>query len=157
DRGTRAAAGGDAHVVGVEPRDTVVGFDIGLSPLARTRVLPTNVVCVYAPRFAEVRVPNGPSVNVDIQSVQTDKWRFKAAQTSGEVLAKRLVQNQAAELARARARASAYRGRVQVGEDSSNRAIAAFQAPTLAMTNLQTQNPEFARNRQKPGQIYERL
>jgi uncharacterized repeat protein (TIGR01451 family) len=157
DRGMRAAASGDAHVVGVEPRDTVVGFDIGLTPLARTRVLPTNIVCVYAPRFAEVRVPTGPTANVDIQTVITDKWRFKAAQTSGEAVAKRLVQNQDAELARGRARATAYRGRVQVGEDSSNRAIAAFQAPTLMITNLQTQKPELSRNRQQPVQIYERL
>ncbi len=158
DHGVPAAAGGGrAHLGGIEPRDTVVGFDIGLTAVSRPRVLPTNVVCVYAPRFAEVRVVTGPNQNVDIQSVKTEKWRSKLAQTSGEAAAKRLVQNQAAELARARSRATAYKGRVQVGEDSNNRAAAGFQAPTLLITNLQKQTPELSRNRQKPGQLNLRL
>jgi uncharacterized repeat protein (TIGR01451 family) len=141
----------------VDPRDTVVGFDIGLSGLARPRILPTNIVCVYAPRFAEVRVATGPNQQVDIQSIKTEKWRTKLAGTSGEATAKRLLQNQSPELARARLRATAYKGRVQVGEDSNNRGPSAFQAPTLISTNFQKQTAELSRNRQKAGQVAERL
>jgi uncharacterized repeat protein (TIGR01451 family) len=158
DRGAPAGAGGgNAHVGGIDPRDTVVGFDIGITGISRPRVLPTNVVCVYAPRFAEVRVATGPNQQVDIQSIKTEKWRSKLSQTSGEAVAKKMVQNQSPELARARLRATAYKGRVQVGEDSNNRAAIAFQAPTLAAINLQQQTPELSRNRQKPIQINERL
>jgi uncharacterized repeat protein (TIGR01451 family) len=158
DRGAPAAAGGgNARVGGVDPRDTVVGFDIGLSGLARPRILPTNIVCVYAPRFAEVRVATGPNQQVDIQSIKTEKWRTKLAGTSGEATAKRLLQNQSPELARARLRATAYKGRVQVGEDSNNRGPSAFQAPTLISTNFQKQTAELTRNRQKAGQVAERL
>ena len=39
---------------GIDPRDTVVGFDIGVKGRVEPRVLPTNIVCIDAPRFAEV-------------------------------------------------------------------------------------------------------
>ena len=116
-----AASGRDGRVGGIDPRDAVVGFDIGLGDRSQPRVLPTNVVCVYAPRFAEVRVSTGTHQNVDIQTSKTDKVIEKSSQASTAALAKRLVQNQAAELARNRARASGLKGKVRADEESNNR------------------------------------
>jgi len=157
DRGVAAAAGPGGHLGGVDPRDAIVGFDIGLGIGSKPRVLPTNVVCVYAPRFAEVRVSTGTNLNIHIQTTKTDKLLQKYAESSSNALAKRLVQNQAAELARARARASGLKGRLFATEESNSRAPSAYSGATLAATNLQKQSAELARNRQKPGLIKEKV
>jgi hypothetical protein len=68
DRGAPAGPDASGRVLGVDPRDAIVGFDIGLTENMKRRVLPTNVVCVYAPRFAEVRVSAGTNQNIDIQT-----------------------------------------------------------------------------------------
>ena len=157
DRGVPAAAGPDREIGGVEPRDAVVGFDIGLRAAAKPRVLPTNVVCVYAPRFAEVRVSTGTNQNIDIQTTKTNKLIAKYSESSSTAGPKRLVQNQAAELARARSRAAAQRGRLLADEESNSRAASGFAASTLLATNLQKQSAELARNRQKPSLMKEKI
>jgi uncharacterized repeat protein (TIGR01451 family) len=144
-------------VGGIEPRDTVVGFDIGLKEQSRKRVLPTNVVCVYAPRFAEVRVSTGTNENVEFQWTRTDKVLAKHSQTRSSVVSKRLVQNQAAELARARARAAGLKGRLWVDEESNNRRLSGFSGSALVAVNQQKQTAELARSRQKPVQLKNRL
>ena len=55
------------------PSRCCVGFDIGLGVNSKPRVLPTNVVCVYAPRFAEVRISTGTNQAIDIQTTKTEK------------------------------------------------------------------------------------
>jgi uncharacterized repeat protein (TIGR01451 family) len=157
DRGAPAAALSNGRVGGVDPRDAIVGFDIGHKEAAQRRVLPTNVVCVYAPRFAEVRVSTGTNQNVDIQTTKTEKHLAKYSESSSADRAKRLVQNQAAELARARARASGYKGRIFASEESNNRAVVAYSGATLIAVNDQKQIAELARNRQKAGLIKEKL
>jgi uncharacterized repeat protein (TIGR01451 family) len=157
DRGTAAASGTSGRVGGIDPRDTVVGFDIGLKGRIEPRVLPTNVVCIYAPRFAEVRVSNGPSQNVDIQHVSTDKHLSKPLQSNSLAGSKKLVQNQSPELTRERSRASAVRGKLYIEEKSNNRGPSAFRGDVMTITNLQKQNPELARNRQIPAQIREKI
>ena len=59
DRGAPIQIGSDGRMGGVEPRDAAVRFDIGLGDRSQPRTLPTNVVCIYAPRYAEVRVTTG--------------------------------------------------------------------------------------------------
>jgi uncharacterized repeat protein (TIGR01451 family) len=157
DRGVPAAAGRNRQMAGVEPRDAIVGFDIGLLAGSQPRVLPTNVVCVYAPRFAEVRVSTGTNQNIDIQTTKTEKLLAKSAESSATDQAKRLVQNQSAELARARARASGLRGRLYASEESNSRAAVAYSGSTLLASDRQTQSAELARNRQKPIVALERL
>ena len=61
-------AGATGRVGGIDPRDTVVGFDIGIKGRVEPRVLPTNIVCIYAPRFAEVRVSTGAESEPSISS-----------------------------------------------------------------------------------------
>jgi uncharacterized repeat protein (TIGR01451 family) len=157
DRGIAAGPAKSGRINGIEPRDAVVRFDIGVRGVSQARVLPTNVVCVYAPRFAEVRVSTGTNLNVDIQTTKTDKTVAKLVQTDSSAESRRLVQNQAAELARARARATAYRGKLVADEDSNARAPSAYTGATLASTNLQKQTAELARTRYKAGQVQERI
>jgi uncharacterized repeat protein (TIGR01451 family) len=120
-------------------------------------VLPTNVVCVYALRLAEVRVSTGTNQNIDIQTTKTDKHLSKYAESSSAALAKRLVQNQAAELARARARAAGLRGRLMASEDSNSRGASAYSGSTLLASNRQQQTAELARNRAKAALIKEKV
>jgi uncharacterized repeat protein (TIGR01451 family) len=157
DRGIPAAPSSSGRISGIEPRDAVVRFDIGLGNVTKARVLPTNVVCVYAPRFAEVRVNSGPNQNIDIQTTKTDKTIAKLRQDASLVESRRLVQNQAAELARARGRASALKGRLMASEGSDLRAASGYSGNTLAVLNLSKQTAEVSLNRQKLGQVNTRL
>lgn len=52
--------------LGIEPRDAVVQFGIGSGPGSR-RMLPTNIVCIYAPRFAATEVRTGANENIVVQ------------------------------------------------------------------------------------------
>jgi uncharacterized repeat protein (TIGR01451 family) len=157
DRGAPAAAGRTGRVGGVDPRDTVVAFDIGKKGRVEPRVLPTNVVCIYAPRFAEVRATTGPNQNVDVQYVNTNKYLTRYSNYDGRAWAKKLVQNQGAQFTRDRARAMAERGRTFPDEESNLRGATAFRGDVMTVTNLQHQTSELAQNRQKPGQLKEKI
>lgn len=150
DRGVPASSADSHSISGVDPRDAVVRFDIGLHGLSKPRLLPTNVVCVYAPRFAEVRVPTTASAAVEVQIPQTDKTTQRLDKLAGAIPPRRLVQNQAAELTRDRARASGLKSRLVVGEGSNNRGLAAYAGGVLFAINQQKQKPELTRDRTKP-------
>jgi uncharacterized repeat protein (TIGR01451 family) len=157
DRGIPVTIGSDGRLGGVEPRDAVVRFDIGLGDRITPRILPTNVVCVYAPRFAEVRVTTGTNETVDVQgprsgtSIETPLLARNLAES------RRVVQNQSPELARNRARASGMKGRNWIDEESNNRAAGGFENVTQLSSNLQKQHLELARNRQKAGLMKEKI
>jgi uncharacterized repeat protein (TIGR01451 family) len=157
DRATPAAPNANGRVTGVDPRDAIVRFDIGVKGVSRPRTLPTNVVCVYAPRFAEVRVSSGTNQNIDIQTAKSDKTLAKLSRAETTVDSHRLVQNQAAELARARARSSGLKGRLMPSEGSNSRAVSAYSDNTLAALNVAKQTAELSMNRQKLGQVNKRL
>jgi uncharacterized repeat protein (TIGR01451 family) len=157
DRGVPAAIGSDGRLGGIEPRDAVVRFDIGLGERVQPRVLPTNVVCVYAPRFAEVRVTTGTHETIDVQGPRAGIAIETSRLARSQALSRRLVQNQSAELARNRARASGFKGRVQTSEESNNRGPGGVENLTQLSSNRQTQGPELARNRQKAGLMKERV
>ncbi len=152
DRGVPASPGGTnapGAVGGVEPRDAVIRFDIGTKGTSRPRILPTNVVCVYAPRFAEVRIATGASASVNVQAPITNKHMQKLDKMANNVPPRRLVQHQSAELARERARASAIRTREQLDEESGSRGMAGYSGALMTSQNEQKQNPEITRNRQQ--------
>jgi uncharacterized repeat protein (TIGR01451 family) len=156
DRGTRAAPTLSGRISGVEPRDAVVRFDITLRDQIVTRILPTNVVCIYAPRFAEVRTSAGANENVDIRSPLVDVTTQKHERTESEATPKRLVQKQAPELARNRARAAGYKARTELDETSGNRGPAEYDNAAHVAIDEQRQRPELARSRQSPVQIKEK-
>ncbi len=143
--------GPDGRMGGVEPRDAAVRFDIGLGPLVQPRTLPTNVVCIYAPRFAEVNVATGANQTIDVQHLRTDVRTEKSQTASVKAQSRRLVQNQSPELARDRLRASGFKGRAYIDEESNNRGAAGYENLAQVSSNVMNQSPELARNRQKPG------
>lgn len=57
DRRPRAGIGVEGHLVNVDPSDTVAEYRDGVGT---KRIVPSNCVCIYAPRFAEVRFLRGP-------------------------------------------------------------------------------------------------
>ncbi len=149
DRGLPIMVGSDGHLAGIEPRDAAVRFDIGLGPRVQPRVLPTNVVCIYSPRFAEVRVTTGTNQTVDVQHLRTDVVRESTQSASIAAGSRRLVQNQTPEMSRNRSRPSGFKGRAYVDEESNNRAAGAYENLVQVSSNRQQQSPELARNRQK--------
>ncbi len=157
DRGIPVTVGSDGRLGGIEPRDAIVRFDIGLGDRVKPRILPTNVVCVYAPRFAEVRVSTGTNEAVDVQGPRSGIKIETPLLARNRAESRRLVQNQSAELSRNRARASGLKGREWIDEESNNRAPGGYENIIQLSSNKQTQNPELARNRQKAGLMKERI
>ncbi|MGP0064647.1 MAG: hypothetical protein ACLQGP_13750 [Isosphaeraceae bacterium] len=157
DRGIPVAVGSDGRLGGLEPRDAIVRFDIGLGERVKPRILPTNVVCVYAPRFAEVRVTTGSNETVDIQGPRSGTSIETPLLARNQAEARRVVQNQSPEMARNRARASGLKGREWIDEESNNRRVGGFENNTKISANLQTQNLVLARGRQKAGLMKEKI
>jgi uncharacterized repeat protein (TIGR01451 family) len=151
DRGQPIGVGPDGQIGGVEPRDAAVRFDIGLGPRVQPRTLPTNVVCIYAPRFAEVRVTTGTNQTVEVQHLRTDVVRESTQMAKIAAGSRRLVQNQTPEMARNRSRASGFKGRVTTDEESINRAVGGYENVMQVSSNRQQQSPEMARNGQSPS------
>src|SRR5262249_33947433 len=115
DYGSPAGIASDGSLKGIDPRDAVMRFDIGLDNRLQHRVLPSNLVCVYAPRFAEVRVSTGTNEAVEVHGASINQKLDKFAMTENRSYARRLVQNQAPELTRERRRAQGLNGRVFTG------------------------------------------
>jgi uncharacterized repeat protein (TIGR01451 family) len=132
-------------------------FDIGLDDRRQPRVLPTNRVCVYAPRFAEVRISTGTNEAIEVHGPAINRATDKYAQAESRAYARRLVQKQAAELARERRRAQDLDGRVFAGESSEMQAADVYHNIQQVKTGSQRQPAEIARNRMKPAQFKERL
>src|SRR5512135_3806559 len=124
--------GGDGGLRGIDPRDAVLQFRDDRRP----RLLPTNVVCIYAPRGAEI-------------------WERQATAEARQY-ARRLVQNQGAEAARHRARASGLAGRVFAGEHAELRVLSGFDNTTNIAGFLKLQGTEQARHREKAGGLREK-
>jgi uncharacterized repeat protein (TIGR01451 family) len=157
DQGSPAGVGGDGNLKGVDPRDALIRFDIGLNDLRQHRVLPTNRVCVYAPRFAEVRVSTGTNEAKEIHGPSINQSIDKFALAESRSYSKRLVQNQSPELARERRRAQGLAGRVYTGEDSELRGADNYHNVQHARVDSRNQPAEIARQRVQPGLLKEKL
>jgi len=153
DHAEAAHFGGDGGLRGIDPRDAVVQFSDGVRP----RALPTNMVCVYAPRFAEVRMSVGPNEALNVAAVARTKIVEREASESARQGPKRLVQNQGAEAARNRARASGLATDVRAGVHSDLRVAGGFDNATVIARTRLTQGAEAARLRQKAAGMKERV
>ena len=148
DGGDRAESihfGGDGGLQGIDPRDTVISFRDD----KRARVLPTNTVCVYAPRFAAVRVGVGPNEALNVTEIRAAELRQKGAQTTMKEGPKRLNQRQTAEANRHRLRASGLAGRVYVGQHSEVRVLSGYEGINHVAGHVKIEGVEKLRNRQK--------
>jgi len=150
DHGPKAGVAGSNLLVGVDPRDAVVRFDVGLGRYADPKVLPTNRVCIYAPRFAEVHSSTGTSVNVEIHGLNLNRLSQKAGQTEKTDQIRDFVKNQAPELARDRQRATGMRAKVNAGENSRAQEAMGYGNVQQAKIDSQAQFAETARQRAKP-------
>jgi uncharacterized repeat protein (TIGR01451 family) len=157
DRGARAGSDAQGKMYGVEPRDAVVRFDVGLDRYPNPKVLPTNRVCIYAPRFAEVRVTNGTSEAVEIHSVSLNETSVKANQAEKLDRVRKFVLNQAPEQARERRRAQGMKGKVAAGEGSDVRGAMGYGNIQQVRTDSQEQAAVTARQRDKPALIKEKV
>jgi len=157
DHGAPAGMGEGGNIKGIDPRDAVMRFDVGLGDRRAPRVLPTNRVCVYAPRFAEVRISTGTNEAIEVHGATLNRSLDKFALTEGRSHSRRLVQNQSAELTRERSRAQGLAGRVSTGEDSNSRGPDAYHNVQQVKVDSQRQPVQLTRNRTKPVLIKEKI
>jgi uncharacterized repeat protein (TIGR01451 family) len=145
DRGISLHFQGDGGLVGIDPRDALITF----SDDKRPRILPTNIVCLYAPRFAIVRVSVGANQSLNIVEVRAAERLER--QATAEILQgpRRLAQNATAETNRHRARASGLVGKVYAGEHSELRVLAGYDSPVHIKGHVLTQGPEKVKGRVK--------
>jgi uncharacterized repeat protein (TIGR01451 family) len=145
DRAEPVHFGGDGNLRGIDPRDAVLQFSDGRRP----RLLPTNLVCIYAPRFAEVRAGVGPNENTLVEKAAQAEKRERQVTAASRAYSRRLVQNLAAEIDRSRLRASGLIGRVHAGQHIELRVLAGYDNATHIVNYLLLQGPEQYRNRFK--------
>jgi uncharacterized repeat protein (TIGR01451 family) len=103
DFGQSAAFAGAGGFAGIDPRDAVVRFQ---PDRGRARVLPTNVVCIYAPRFAAVRRPYGANAYTKIDILAGHDLVQREQMQATHQDPKRFTQDLAALSMRDRSRAS---------------------------------------------------
>jgi uncharacterized repeat protein (TIGR01451 family) len=108
DHGRAAGIGPDGRVVGIDPSDSLIRFNAG----SRPRVLPTNTVCIYAPRFAAVRTSVGVNQNLHITVPRGAENLTAQMQEAASQPPIRLTQALAPNAIRERKRASAMEGRL---------------------------------------------
>ncbi|MEO6810735.1 MAG: DUF11 domain-containing protein [Isosphaeraceae bacterium] len=116
----------------------------------RPRVLPTNLVCIYAPRFAEVRTTIGPDQNLTVQplvgleNIQRQQARILPIGPN------RLVQNQGPEMNRHRSRASGLITQQRAGAHEEIRILNSADTVVHLAGHVLPVGPEVAKGRQKP-------
>jgi len=145
DHKTKAGIGGLDAIVGVEPKDALIKFrdDRG------SRVLPTNVVCLYAPRFAVVRGVVGLNLNQGITAITTaskaDQQRISATfQQAG-----RYAQNTTAEMSRHRARPSDLGSVLRLADHAEVRVLGQIDVVSSLSGHVALQRTQAERLRQK--------
>jgi uncharacterized repeat protein (TIGR01451 family) len=137
--------GGDGGLQGIDPRDAVIRFHDDRRP----RLLPTNRVCIYAPRFAAVRAGVGPNeaTKVDIAKGYEQSQNQVTHETRQNP--RKMTQNQAAELNRARLRASGLTARLAASHHIEVRVLAGADAILHPAGFRLLQGPETRANREK--------
>ncbi len=143
--GGQIAHFGAGGLSGIDPRDAVIRFQAD----SRPRVLPTNRVCLYAPRFAAVRSSVGANQNLAIENLVVANYAEKQEAILTKQAAKKFTQNQMAELARHRSRASNLRGRVYAGDHVEVRVLQGYDVPIHIAGHVKTQKLEMGRQQQQ--------
>lgn len=152
DRNEPAHFGGDGGLRGIDPRDAIIQFDDGRRP----RLLPTNMVCIYAPRFAEIRNSVGPNEASVIQITRRTVALAHDVNLEGRNYAKKMTQNQSPETNQHRLRASGLTGKIYASEHSELRVLSGYDNASHLAGHTRVQGPETTLNRQKPGSMRDR-
>ena len=147
DHGSSAGVGPGGEVVGVEPRDALVRFNAGRAP----RVLPTNTVCIYAPRFAAVRTSLGPNESQSVAALVNATKIARMAQEGTIQPPSRMTQNLSADANRGRARASNIESRTPPITHIEVRVLNALSAIQVLDVQGRAAGPEEAFDRVRPA------
>ena len=132
-------------------------FDIGLGDRPAAPHAADQRVCVYAPRFAEVRVSTGTNEAVEVTGRRfeqsLDKSRARRAAYS-----RRLVQNQSAELARKRSpRPGQWPAVSPSARIPTTAGRSAITTSSRSRSDSQQQSAQLTRNRMKPALMKEKI
>ncbi len=153
DRGEPLHFGGDGGLLGIDSRDALVNFNAD----GRPRVLPTNVVCVYAPRFASVRATVGVNEALNASQALMNELLQRQQLAAARQGPKKLTLGQAAELNRLRLKASGLSTRVFAGEHSEVRVLGGFNSATAIITDKMVQSADRKTAVQVVGAVRERI
>jgi uncharacterized repeat protein (TIGR01451 family) len=143
DRDTPLHFGGDGGLKGIDPRDALVLFRDDKRP----RVLPTNTVCLYAPRFASVRNSLGANESLSVQILKQSDRIERASISAMKEGPKKLGQTAAAETSRVRVRPSGLGSRIFAGEASELRVLSGYDDTVSIAAQKLIQGPEKMRTR----------
>ena len=123
--------GGNGGLLGIDPRDSLVNFEAD----GRPRVLPTNVICVFAPRFASIRVAVGASEALGAATALMNERLERQELAAANQGPKKLALAQSSETGRIKSKASGLSSRVFTSESSEVRILSGFDAPTVITTD----------------------
>jgi len=153
DRGEPIHFAGEGGLLGIDPRDAVVNFTADDRP----RVLPTNVVCVYAPRFASVRATVGVNEALNASSALMNELLQRQQLSAARQGTRKLTLAQAAELSRRRLKATGLSTRVFAAEHSEVRVLGGLDNVTAINTGKMVQSAERKAAVQVVGAVRERI
>lgn len=153
DHGAKAGVAGDGGLAGIDPKDAVVRFHAG----DYLRVLPTNVVCIYAPRFAATRISLGTNLALSIEGAVREKHVNRVVTEAVREGPKRLTLKQGAELNRQRARATGLAGNVRAGVHTELRVLSGYSNADIAARLRLRQGPDIVRDRTRAVLFLEKL
>ncbi|WP_435015860.1 DUF7507 domain-containing protein [Tundrisphaera sp. TA3] len=153
DRGEPVHFTGDGGLAGIDPRDAVVQFHDAVRP----RVLPTNRICVYAPRFASVRVGIGASEALNALSLVTSEFLQRGEQAAMRQGPRRLLRQENAETSRVHLRATDISTLQSAGERSEVRVLAGVDTSTAITAMKTVQSPDIVRDRARAITVRQRI
>ena len=145
DQHATAATAGNGNLRGIDPRDAVIRFQAEAKP----RVLPTNMVCIYAPRFGAVRRPFGTNAVLSVDVLAANELLQKQQLQAARQGPKKMILNQNPEAYRLRLRASEMADKAHVGVYDELRVLAGVNTLERVHGNIKVQGPEIQRERVK--------
>lgn len=134
--------------VGIEPRDAIVQFGVG-DGLAGRRMLPTNIVCLYSPRFAATEVRTGTNENVIVQGPVMERNAQLMQGFRSRELGVKLTLNQPPIVNRVTQRASGIINRQSADAKIELRVLGGYEMVQLVKAHEKLQPPVTALNRDK--------
>jgi uncharacterized repeat protein (TIGR01451 family) len=151
DFGKPAAFAGDGGLAGIDPRDAVVRFHADRS--RKPRVLPTNLVCIYAPRFAAVRRPYGATEYKTVENLYQNNLLQRQQVEATRQRSRRFNQNLSAQGLRDRSRASELAKTDKLISFTELRVLSGLDASQHIRGNVDVQGPQVARVRSRASGI----
>jgi uncharacterized repeat protein (TIGR01451 family) len=153
DRGEPIHFAGEGGLAGIDPRDTVFNFTAD----GRPRVLPTNVVCIYAPRFASVRVAVGVTEAFNAAHVSSNELLQRMALAAARQGSRKMAQSQVAGQNRLRVKATGLATRVFAGEHTEVRVLGGFDSKLNVVLHTDVQGVDRKTAILKPASMRARI